>query len=59
MTALAQGVEATLRLITAPRGQTGTGRYFNRLEASRANEQAYDPGAREKLRTLSAGLAGL
>jgi NAD(P)-dependent dehydrogenase (short-subunit alcohol dehydrogenase family) len=56
---IAQGVEATLRLITAPRGQTGTGRYFNRLEESRANEQAYDPGARAKLRTLSAGLAGL
>ena len=51
---IAQGVEATLRLITAPAGQTGTGRYFNGREESRANDQAYDPGARRRLRTLSA-----
>jgi NAD(P)-dependent dehydrogenase (short-subunit alcohol dehydrogenase family) len=56
---IAQGVEATARLITAPPGQTGTGRYFNRLEAARANDQAYDPGARARLRALSADLAGL
>ena len=56
---IAQGVEATLRLITAPPEQTGTGRYFNRLEESRANDQAYDPDARRQLRALAASLAGI
>jgi NAD(P)-dependent dehydrogenase (short-subunit alcohol dehydrogenase family) len=51
--------EATLRLITAPPEQTGTGRYFNGLAESRANDQAYDAEARRRLRTLSASLAGL
>jgi len=55
---IAQGVEATLRLITAPPAQTGTGRYFNGLEESRANDQAYDLEARRRLRVLSANLAG-
>ncbi len=54
-----QGVEATMRLITAPSGQLGTGRYFNSLEESRANDQAYDPEARRQLRELSAKLAGV
>ena len=55
---IAQGVEATMRLIAAPPGQTGTGRYFNGRAESRANDQAYDAGARRRLRTLSASLAG-
>jgi NAD(P)-dependent dehydrogenase (short-subunit alcohol dehydrogenase family) len=55
---IAQGVEATLRLITAPPAQTGTGRYFNGLEESRANDQAYDLEARRRLRVLSARLTG-
>ena len=56
---IAQGVEATMRLITAPPEQTGTGRYFNGLAESRANDQAYDAEARRRLRALSASLAGL
>jgi NAD(P)-dependent dehydrogenase (short-subunit alcohol dehydrogenase family) len=56
---IAQGVEATMRLIAAPPGETGTGRYFNGLAESRANDQAYDAEARRRLRTLSASLAGL
>jgi NAD(P)-dependent dehydrogenase (short-subunit alcohol dehydrogenase family) len=56
---IADGVEATARLITAPPGQTGTGRYFNRLAAARANDQAYDPAARARLRALSADMAGV
>jgi NAD(P)-dependent dehydrogenase (short-subunit alcohol dehydrogenase family) len=50
---IAQGVAATLRLITAPPQLTGTGRYFDGQEESRANDQAYDPEARRQLRTLS------
>jgi NAD(P)-dependent dehydrogenase (short-subunit alcohol dehydrogenase family) len=56
---IAQGVEATFRLITAPAAEAGTGRYFNSLEESRANDQAYDPAARGQLRTLSADLTGV
>jgi NAD(P)-dependent dehydrogenase (short-subunit alcohol dehydrogenase family) len=56
---LEQGVEATMRLITTPQGQLGTGRYFNSLEESRANDQAYDAQARRQLRDLSAKLAGV
>ena len=56
---IAQGVEATFRLIAAPPAETGTGRYYNSLDESRANEQAYDPAARAQLRALSADLTGL
>jgi len=56
---IAQGVEATMRLITAPAAEAGSGRFFNSLEKARANEQAYDPDARRQLRELSAKLTGL
>ena len=56
---IAQGVEATMRLITAPIAQAGSGRYFNRLDEARANDQAYDPAARRQLRELSEKLTGL
>ena len=54
-----QGVEATMRLIAAPAAETGSGRFFNGLGEARANDQAYDPGARRQLRELSAKLTGL
>jgi NAD(P)-dependent dehydrogenase (short-subunit alcohol dehydrogenase family) len=56
---IAEGVAATFRLIAAPAAETGTGRYFNSLEESRANDQAYDPVARGQLRALSADLTGV
>ncbi len=56
---IAQGVEATMRLITAPVEQVGSGRYFNGLAEARADGQAYDPEARRRLRELSATLTGL
>ena len=56
---IAQGVEATMRLITAPIAQAGSGRYFNSLDEARANDQAYDPAARRQLRELSEKLTGL
>jgi NAD(P)-dependent dehydrogenase (short-subunit alcohol dehydrogenase family) len=49
---IADGVEATMRLITAPADEV-TGRYFNVLREARADPQAYDTGARENLRALS------
>jgi NAD(P)-dependent dehydrogenase (short-subunit alcohol dehydrogenase family) len=56
---IAQGVEATARLITAPAADIGNGRFFNGLDEARANEQAYDPQARRQLRELSESLTGL
>jgi hypothetical protein len=37
----------------------GSGKFFNGLKPARANEQAYDPDARRRLRELSAELAGI
>ncbi|MFF0344419.1 SDR family NAD(P)-dependent oxidoreductase [Kribbella sp. NPDC004875] len=48
---VAEGADATMRLITAP--NLPTGRYFNGLREARANAQAYDADARERLRILS------
>jgi NAD(P)-dependent dehydrogenase (short-subunit alcohol dehydrogenase family) len=55
---VAQGVEATLRLVAAPVTQTGTGRFFNSLDEGRADDQAYDLAARRQLRDLSERLTG-
>jgi NAD(P)-dependent dehydrogenase (short-subunit alcohol dehydrogenase family) len=46
------GVEATMRLMTAPAEEVG-GRYFNVLREARADPQAYDADARRRLRELS------
>jgi NAD(P)-dependent dehydrogenase (short-subunit alcohol dehydrogenase family) len=56
---VAQGVEATMRLIAGPVAETGTGRFFNSLDEGRANDQAYDLEARRQLRELSEQLTGL
>ena len=56
---VAQGVEATMRLIAAPDAETGTGRFYNSLDEGRANDQAYDLAARRQLRELSEALTGL
>jgi NAD(P)-dependent dehydrogenase (short-subunit alcohol dehydrogenase family) len=55
---IAQGVEATMRLIAAPEAETGTGRFYNSLDEGRANDQAYDLAARRQLRELSERLTG-
>ena len=56
---LESGVRATLRLIADPELGGVTGRYYDRLEEARARPQAYDPGARRRLRELSERLVGL
>jgi len=50
---IAQGVEATMRQITAPADEVGSGRFFNGLQDAPANDQAYDAAARRQLRELS------
>jgi NAD(P)-dependent dehydrogenase (short-subunit alcohol dehydrogenase family) len=54
-----QGARAILNLATSPALEGRSGLYFDGLEESRANAQAYDPKARERLRALSLELAGL
>jgi NAD(P)-dependent dehydrogenase (short-subunit alcohol dehydrogenase family) len=56
---IAEGVEATMRQVTAPAAELGNGTYFNGLHEARANDQAYDPAARLRLRELSEQLTGL
>jgi NAD(P)-dependent dehydrogenase (short-subunit alcohol dehydrogenase family) len=55
LSTVAEGAEATERLITT---DAGTGRYFDGLREARADPQAYDADAREKLWALSERLAG-
>jgi NAD(P)-dependent dehydrogenase (short-subunit alcohol dehydrogenase family) len=55
VSSIADGVEATMRLLTAPADEVA-GRYFNVLREARADPQAYDAGARTNLRELSEAL---
>jgi NAD(P)-dependent dehydrogenase (short-subunit alcohol dehydrogenase family) len=52
------GVEATYRLATAPELEGVSGRFFDRLQETRADAQAYDADARRRLWDLSRELTG-
>ncbi len=52
---IAEGVESVVNAITTTEP---TGTYFNQLRPVKAQAQAYDPQAREKLRALSERLVG-
>jgi len=54
-----QGAEAILNLAISPALEGRSGLYFDGLSEARADAQAYDPKARQKLRALSLELAGL
>jgi len=54
-----QGARAILELAISPALEGRSGLYFDGLEETRANAQAYDPKARERLRALSGELVGL
>jgi NAD(P)-dependent dehydrogenase (short-subunit alcohol dehydrogenase family) len=54
-----EGAEAILNLATSPALAGRSGLYFDGLRESRANAQAYDLRARERLRAISRQLAGL
>ncbi|MQA83087.1 MAG: SDR family NAD(P)-dependent oxidoreductase [Streptosporangiales bacterium] len=58
MSTVAEGTEATLRLVTAEELDGVTGRYFDGKREARADAQAYDPAARRRLRELSERLTG-
>jgi hypothetical protein len=50
---LEQGLEATWRLAADPALDGVTGHYFFGNDEARADDQAYDPEARRRLRELS------
>ena len=56
---LAEGVDATVRLVVDPSLDGVSGQYFDGSRETRANGQAYDKVARQKLRALSESLAGV
>jgi NAD(P)-dependent dehydrogenase (short-subunit alcohol dehydrogenase family) len=53
MSSLEQGLEATWRLVADPALDGVTGAYFNGTREAPADAQAYDAGARARLRELS------
>jgi NAD(P)-dependent dehydrogenase (short-subunit alcohol dehydrogenase family) len=55
---VAEGAEATVRLTTSSEVEGVTGRYFDGQREARANRQAYDAEARERLWALSEELCG-
>jgi NAD(P)-dependent dehydrogenase (short-subunit alcohol dehydrogenase family) len=59
VTALEEGVKATLRLVADPELDGVTGRYFNGTRKADPDPQARDPEARRRLRKLSDQLCGV
>ena len=56
---VADGVEATDRLVAEVPAEEMNGRWYNPTRAARADAQAYDAGARRRLRELSEELTGI
>jgi hypothetical protein len=54
-----QGGAAILQLVDSPVLAGKSGLYFNGMQESRAERQAYDEDARRRLRALSFDLVGL
>ncbi|MDQ4103165.1 MAG: SDR family NAD(P)-dependent oxidoreductase [Actinomycetota bacterium] len=58
MSSIEDGVEATMRLAVSPEVDGVSGRYFDGMTESRANDQSYDAGARRRLWRFSEILVG-
>ena len=58
MSTVEEGAEAVVRLAASPELEGVTGRYFDGTREGRANRQAYDSEARQKLWELSEELCG-
>jgi NAD(P)-dependent dehydrogenase (short-subunit alcohol dehydrogenase family) len=56
---VAEGGAAILQLVISPSLEGASGLYYSGMRESRADPQAYDAGARKKLRALSFELVGL
>jgi len=59
MSTVEEGADAILKLAISPDMEGRSGLYFNGQREAKADAQAYDPKARERLRALSLKLAGL
>jgi NAD(P)-dependent dehydrogenase (short-subunit alcohol dehydrogenase family) len=59
MSTVEQGGEAILHLVSGDDVTTRSGLFFNGLNEAKANPQAYDAAARQRLRRLSLELTGL
>ena len=59
MSSVEEGAKAILNLAVSPQTEGETGAFYNGLHPARANAQAYDATARERLRALSRKLTGL
>ena len=59
MSTVEQGGAAILHLVTGDDMAGRSGLFFNGLQEAKANPQAYDAAARQRLRTLSLELTGL
>lgn len=59
MSTIEDGLEATLLLALSPELDGVTGRYFDRLHEARADAQAYDADARQRLWRLSERMTGM
>jgi NAD(P)-dependent dehydrogenase (short-subunit alcohol dehydrogenase family) len=59
MSTVEEGADAIMRLAASPEMEGKTGLYFNGQREAKADAQAYDAAARQKLRALSFELAGL
>jgi hypothetical protein len=58
MSTVQEGADAVVRLAVSPDLEGVTGRYFDGQREARANRQAYDAAARERLWALSEELCG-
>ncbi len=56
---IADGVRTTIRLISDPALETVTGRYYDQADEARALPDAYDDGARARLRAVAERLTGV
>jgi NAD(P)-dependent dehydrogenase (short-subunit alcohol dehydrogenase family) len=59
MSTVEEGGEAILALVASPAAEGVTGRYFNGRHEAHADAQAYDAGARKRLRALSFEAVGM
>jgi len=59
MSTVEEGADAILKLAISPDMEGRSGLYFNGQREAKADAQAYDAKARERLRALSLKLAGL
>ena len=59
MSSVEQGADAILNLATSAAMDGRSGLFFNGQREARADAQAYDPAARQRLKTLSLELSGL